>query len=263
MVKHLNILQYWLLMLPIFVNNYEERSDNTDEIGRSVSSSIAISCQGPCTLTNAEKYKATKADTAEKEKNANLTLRNGLSISSRRRCLVVNPPNFSPRSASIGSENSGAALTLAIDIAEAGAVNDCATGTADATDSMKRRRFFMIMMSPRAASRSPGPDLYNSKFSHDNIRDLFGESSKYIILERYVSYRIQRKTESVDTVVVTIYIEALVKAKQAMCYSETSWPRFWLVRSFTKTTQEPIKKNYRAVGHPEDESEPCTRGTLL
>jgi hypothetical protein len=165
-------------MLPIFVNNNEERSHDTDEIARSVR--IATSCQGPCTLTNAEKYKATKADTAEKEKNANLTLRNGLSISSRRRCLVVNPPNFSPRSASIGSENSGAALTFSIDIAEAGAVNDCAAGTADATDSMKRRRFFMITyVSSSEISRSC---TFTTSNSLTIIIDLSIESSKYIIL---------------------------------------------------------------------------------
>jgi hypothetical protein len=98
----------------------------------------------PHILTKAEKYKATKADTAENEKKANLTLRNGLSISSLRRCLVVNPPNFSPRSASsIGAENNGVALTFVRYTAEAGAANACAAGTADATDSMKRRRFIV------------------------------------------------------------------------------------------------------------------------
>ena len=49
----------------------------------------------------AEKYSATDADAPENEKKAKRTLRNGDSISSRRRCFVVNPPNFSPSPSSL------------------------------------------------------------------------------------------------------------------------------------------------------------------
>jgi hypothetical protein len=97
-------------------------------------------------LTRAEKYKATKADTDEKEKNARRTLRNGLSISSRRRCLVVNPPNFSPRLSSallLGVEKSGGDCVTLAAAADFGfrAVNASVHGESDAIDSRRKRRF--------------------------------------------------------------------------------------------------------------------------
>ena len=106
-------------------------------------------------LTNALKYKATEADAAEKAKKASLTFRNGLSISSRRRCFVVNPPNFSPRSsASFGEENSVVDVTdnncggdVTVDVVLDS--EDVNASVGEASSSVERRmgrRFILILL---------------------------------------------------------------------------------------------------------------------